>query len=122
MEQQLSPERQARCTALSDSILANVPLAALPETRPRGRPTAFVRPPTNLAGPMRIEFLVRPDGWGDTSTVTVSGTENARVRRDAVDFARKNRMMVPLVGDCPTWSRATIVTTPLGITRERSRH
>ena len=121
MEPQLSAEQQAHCTALADSILANVAREDLPEARPRGRPSR-VRPPTNLTGPMRIEYLVRPDGWGDTSTVVVTGTDNARLRRDAVELARKDRMVVPLVNGCPGWSRVAIVIVPLGITREKSRH
>jgi hypothetical protein len=121
---QLSPEREARCRAVSDSIFANVPPEQLPTTRPlKERPPRVVlRVPESVPVlvPVRVAFLVRPDGTADTLTVAITGTDDSRFKRDAMKFVSRLTLAPAEVDGCPVWSREAIVTVRTGIIRERS--
>jgi hypothetical protein len=121
---QLSPEREARCRAVSDSIFANVPPEQLPTTRPlKGRPPRVgLRVPESVPVmvPVRIAFLVRPDGTADTMTVAITGTEDSRFKRDAMKLVSHVTHTPAEIDGCPVWSREAIVVVRTGIVRERS--
>jgi hypothetical protein len=120
--QQLSPQRQARCAAITDSVFANVPPEKLPGMLPsQSRPKAPLRIPRSVpvGQPVSVLFLVKPDGSGDTTLVTITGTDEARFRRDAIDYVSRNRFRPAEVEGCPIWSRGDITITKLGITREK---
>ena len=121
---QLSPEREARCRVVSDSIFANVPPERLPAAGPpksRSHRTALRLPQSVPAGvPVRVGFLVRPNGTVDTMTVTIAGTDDARFRRDAMKLMSQITLAPAEVDGCPVWSQEAIVTVRTGIVRERS--
>ena len=121
---QLSPEREERCRVVSDSIFANVPPEALPVAGPlKPRPPRFaLRVPESVPPyvPVRVDFLVRPNGTVDTMTVTITGTDDARFRRDAMKLTSKITLSPAEIDGCPVWSREGIIAVRGGIVRERS--
>lgn len=117
---QLSPEREARCRAVSDSIFANVPPEKLPDAgRPKSRPQVAHVPQSVPPGvPVRVAFLVRPDGAADTSTVFITGTDDARYRRDAMKMVSQVRFTPAEVDGCPVWSHVEVVSVRYAEVRE----
>lgn len=110
---QLSPDSEARCRAVADSVLANVPREELPRAQresspvPVGRVVSATRPPPSVR--LRIAFLVRPDGSADTATVKIRGSSDARFRRDAMATVSRVSLTPAKVDGCPVWSRAEII-------------
>ena len=60
--------------------------------------------------PVRVAFLVQPTGEIDTTTVFITGTDDARYRRDAMKFVSQLRFTPAQVSGCPVWSHEEIVT------------
>jgi len=120
---QRSPEREARCRTVSDSIFANVPRTLLPDANPpkSGPPRFPLRVPLSVpAGmPVRLTFLVRPDGSGDTTTVAVTGTDDRQFKRGATKFVSRVAFEPARIDDCPVWSQITIVAVRSEVFRER---
>jgi hypothetical protein len=64
-----------------------------------------------------VEFLVRPDGLADTSTVLVSGGSDPEFLRGAVAFAAGSRFVPAQVQGCPMISKYDLVVKSGAATR-----
>jgi hypothetical protein len=98
------------CAALADTVSKYVSVDALPLAHIVGNPR-LPRTPA-LLGPgdsAYVEFLVRPDGLADTSTVLVSGASDPEFRRSAVAFAAESRFMPAQAQGCPMMSKYNLV-------------
>ena len=116
-----APVLDARCIALNDSVFATLPPEVLPNAKLRGEPPR-IPPPISAAQrhtPVTFTYLVRPDGVSDTSTVSVTGTENKRFRDLVVRYAQRNQMAPAESDGCPVWSKVSVTMTPLGIERTK---
>ena len=106
------------CAALADSVSKYVSVDALPLAHIVGNP----RPPRTPAvlGPgdsAYVEFLVRPDGLADTSTVLVSGASDPEFLRGAVAFAAESRFVPAQAQGCPLMSKYNLVVKSRATTR-----
>ncbi len=106
------------CAALADSVSKYVSLDALPLAHIVGNPR-LPRIPAAL-GPgdsAYVEFLVRPDGLADTSTVQVSGASDPEFRRSAVTFAAESEFVPAQAQGCPMMSKYNLVVKSRAATR-----
>jgi len=106
------------CAALADSVSKYVSVDALPLAHIVGNPR-LPRTPAML-GPgdsAYVEFLVRPDGLADTSTVLVSGASDPEFLRSAVAFAAESRFEPAQRQGCPMMSKYNLVVKSRGATR-----
>jgi hypothetical protein len=106
------------CAALADSVSKYVSVDALPLAHIVGNP----RPPRAPAvlGPgdsAYVEFLVRPDGLADTSTVVVSGASDPEFLRSAVAFAAESQFTPAQAKGCPMMSKYNLVVKSRATTR-----
>jgi hypothetical protein len=98
------------CAALADTVSKYVSVDALPLAHIVGNPR-LPRTPAVL-GPgdsAYVEFLVRPDGLADTSTVLVSGASDPAFLRSAVAFAAESRFVPAQARGCPLMSKYNLV-------------
>jgi hypothetical protein len=96
----------ARCVAIADSVLKNTLPSLLELSIPVGRPHVPRIPSDVRDGVMlHTTFLVQPNGYADTSSVSISGTSQSSYRRDMVEALREARFNVPHVDSCPVWGR-----------------
>jgi len=108
----LSPQHEARCRELADSVLANVPREKLPRAARESAPVVVRRvvsatpPPPSVR--VRIAFLVRPDGSGDPTTITITGADEARFKRNAIEIVSRISLAPATIDGCPVWSLGTI--------------
>jgi hypothetical protein len=106
------------CAALADTVSKYVSLDALPLAHLIGNPS-LPRTPSRL-GPgdsAYVEFLVRPDGLADTSTVLVSGASDPGFLRSAVAFAAGSRFVPAQAQGCPMMSKYNLVLKSRAATR-----
>jgi len=106
------------CAALADSVSKYVSVDALPLAHIVGTPR-LPRTPAML-GPgdsAYVEFLVRPDGLADTSSVLVSGASDAEFLRSAVAFAAESRFVPAQAQGCPMMSKYNLVIKSRATTR-----
>jgi len=106
------------CAALADSVSKYVSVDALPLAHIVGNPR-LPRTPAML-GPgdsAYVEFLVRPDGLADTSTVLVSGASDPEFLRGAVAFAAESRFVPAQAQGCPLMSKYNLVVKSRATTR-----
>jgi len=106
------------CAALADSVSKYVSVDALPLAHIVGNPS-LPRTPAVL-GPgdsAYVEFLVRPDGLADTSTVLVSGASDPEFLRSAVAFAADSRFIPAQARGCPMMSKYNLVVKSRATTR-----
>ena len=114
----MTPERAARCADLSDSVSKYVSADAFPLAHIVGN-QRLPRIPA-LLGPgdsVYVEFLVRPDGLADTSSVMIGGAADPEFLRSAVAFAAQSRFMPAQSQGCPVLSRYNLVIKPRATTR-----
>jgi hypothetical protein len=98
------------CAALADTVSKYVSVDALPLAHIVGNPR-LPRTPA-LLGPgdsAYVEFLVRPDGLADTSTVLVSGASDPEFVRSAIAFAAESRFTPAQAQGCPMMSKYNFV-------------
>ena len=98
------------CAALADTVSKYVSVDALPLAHIVGNPP-LPRTPAML-GPgdsAYVEFLVRPDGLADTSTVVVSGASDPEFLRGAVAFAAESQFVPAQSHGCPMMSKYNLV-------------
>jgi hypothetical protein len=106
------------CAALADTMSKYVSVDALPLAHIVGNPR-LPRTPAVL-GPgdsAYVEFLVRPDGLADTSTVLVSGASDPEFLRSAVAFAAESRFVPAQSQGCPMMSKYNLVVKSRAPTR-----
>jgi hypothetical protein len=98
------------CAALADTMSKYVSVDALPLAHIVGNPR-LPQPPAVL-GPgdsAYVQFLVRPDGFADTSTVLVGGATDPEFVRGAVAFAAESRFVPAQSQGCPMMSKYNLV-------------
>jgi hypothetical protein len=98
------------CAALADTMSKYVSVDALPLAHIVGNPR-LPRTPAML-GPgdsAYVEFLVRPDGLADTSTVVISGASDPEFLRGAVAFAAESQFVPAQSHGCPMMSKYNLV-------------
>jgi hypothetical protein len=106
------------CSALADTVSKYVSVDALPLAHIVGNPR-LPRTPAML-GPgdsAYVEFLVRPDGLADTSTVLVSGASDPEFLRGVVAFAAESRFVPAQSQGCPMMSKYNLVVKSRAATR-----
>jgi hypothetical protein len=106
------------CAALADTMSKYVSVDALPLAHIVGNPR-LPQPPAVL-GPgdsAYVEFLVRPDGMADTSTVLISGASDPGFVRSAVAFAAESRFVPAQAQGCPMMSKYNLVVKSHSTTR-----
>jgi Gram-negative bacterial TonB protein C-terminal len=104
------PAQTARCADLSDSVSKYVSQDALPLAHIVGNPR-LPRVPSAL-GPgdsVYMEFLVRPDGLVDTSSVQITGPSDPEFVRSALAFAAQSRFMPAQTQGCFVPSKYNLV-------------
>ena len=106
------------CAALADSVSKYVSVDALPLAHIVGNPRVPGTPA--MLGPgdsAYVEFLVRPDGLADTSTVLVTGASDPEFLRSAVAFAAESRFEPAQSQGCPMMSKYNLVVKARATTR-----
>jgi hypothetical protein len=106
------------CESLADTVSKYVSVDALPLAHIVGNPR-LPRTPAML-GPgdsAYVEFLVRPDGLADTTTVLVSGASDPEFVRGAVAFAAESRFVPAQSQGCPMLSKYNLVVKSRAATR-----
>jgi hypothetical protein len=106
------------CVALADTVSKYVSVDALPLAHLVGNPR-LPRTPAML-GPgdsAYVEFLVRPDGLADTSTVVVSGASDPEFVRSAMAFAAESQFEPAQSQGCPMMSKYNLVVKSRVTTR-----
>lgn len=104
------PPQAARCADLSDTVSKYVSQDALPLAHLVGNPR-LPRVPATL-GPgdsVYVEFLVRPDGLADTSSVQIMGPSDPEFVRSALAFATQSRFMPAQTQGCLVPSKYNLV-------------
>ena len=98
------------CAALADTVSKYVSLDALPLAHIVGNPQLPRTPAVLGRGDSAyVEFLVRPNGLADTSTVMVSGASDPEFVRSAAAFAAESRFVPAESEGCPTMSKYNLV-------------
>jgi hypothetical protein len=106
------------CAALADTMSKYVSVDALPLAHIVGNPRLPRTPAMLGAGDSAyVEFLVRPDGLADTSTVLVSGASDPQFLRSAVAFAAESRFVPAQSQGCPMMSKYSLVVRSGASTR-----
>jgi len=104
-----TPETE-RCADLADTLSKYVSQDALPLAHIVGNPL-LPRVPLAL-GPgdsVYVEFLVRPDGLADTSSVQITGANDPEFARSVAAFAVQSRFMPAQSQGCTVPSRYNLV-------------
>jgi hypothetical protein len=106
------------CAALADTVSKYVSVDALPLAHIVGNPQLPRTPAVLRSGDSAfVEFLVRPDGLADTSTVLVSGSRDPEFARSAVAFAAESRFVPAQLQGCPMLSKYNLVVKSSAATR-----
>ena len=106
------------CAALADSMSKYVSIDALPLAHIVGNPRLPSTPATLGHGDSAyVEFLVRPDGLADPTTVVVSGASDPEFARSAVAFAAASRFVPAQAQGCPMMSKYNLVVKSRAATR-----
>ena len=106
------------CASLADTVSKYVSLDALPLAHIVGNPRLPRTPAVFGPGDSAyVEFLVRPDGMADTSTVLVSGASDPEFVRSAVAFAEESRFVPAQLQGCPMMSKYNLVVKSRAATR-----
>jgi hypothetical protein len=112
------PVQTARCADLSDSVSKYVSQDALPLAHIVGNPQRLPRVPSALrpGDSVYVEFLVRPDGLADTSSVQIMGPSDPEFVRGALAFAAQSRFMPAQTQGCFVPSKYNMVVKPTATT------
>ena len=100
-----TPEMQ-RCADLADTVSKYVSEDALPLAHIVGNPL-LPRVPAALSpgDSVYVEFLVRPDGLADTSSVLITGANDPEFARSVAAFAVQSRFMPAQSQGCTVLSK-----------------
>jgi hypothetical protein len=106
------------CVALADTVSKYVSVDALPLAHIIGNPRLPRTPARLVPGDSAyVEFLVRPDGLADPSTVVVTGASDPEFLRSAVAFAAESRFVPAQSQGCPMMSKYNLVVKSSAATR-----
>ena len=105
------PEPTGRCADLADTVSKYVSQDALPLAHLVGNPARLPRVPAAL-GPgdsVYVEFVVRPNGMADTSTVQIFGPSDPEFARGVAAFAIQSRFTPAEAEGCSVLSKYNLV-------------
>lgn len=103
------------CAAASDSVSKYVSVDALPFAHIIGTPRVLPVPPTLRRGDsIAVEFLVRPDGVADPTTVEITGSNDQAFTRSVLQFVTESRFMPATVTGCNVPSKYNLIIKPAG--------
>jgi hypothetical protein len=70
-------------------------------------------PPTLRRGDsIAVEFVVRPDGVAEPSTVAITGSNDQAFARDVLRFVTESRFMPATVSGCNVLSKYNLIIKP----------
>lgn len=105
----LSPE----CAAASDSLSKYVSIDALPFAHLIGTPRVLPVPPSLRRGDsISVEFVVRPDGLADPSSVEIIGSNDQSFSRQVLQFVTESRFIPERGMGCNVLSKYNLVIKP----------
>jgi hypothetical protein len=105
------PEPTGRCADLADTVSKYVSQDALPLAHLVGNPARLPRVSAAL-GPgdsVYVEFVVRPNGMADTSTVQIFGPSDPEFARGVAAFAIQSRFKPAEAEGCSVLSKYNLV-------------
>jgi hypothetical protein len=101
------------CAAVSDSLSKYVSVDALPFAHLIGTPRVLPVPPSLRRGDsIAVEFVVRPDGLGDASSVEITGSNDQAFARQVLRFVAESRFIPERVMGCSVLSKYNLVIKP----------
>jgi hypothetical protein len=101
------------CAAASDSLSKYVSVDALPFAHLIGTPRVLPVPPSLRRGDsIAVEFVVRPDGLADPSTVEIIGSNDQGFARQVLRFVTESRFIPERVMGCNVLSKYNLVIKP----------
>lgn len=101
------------CAAMSDSLSKYVSADALPFAHLIGTPRVLPVPPALRPGDsIAVEFVVRPDGLADPSSVVITGSSDQGFARNVLRFVTESRFMPATVTGCNVLSKYNLVIKP----------
>ena len=109
----VSAVEQARCAGVSDSLSKYTSSDALPFAHLIGTPRVLPVPPALRRGDsVAVEFLVRPDGLADASSMEVTGTSDPAFVRSVLRLLAESSFIPGRVNGCNVLSRYNLVVKP----------
>jgi hypothetical protein len=101
------------CAGVSDSLSKYVSMDALPFAHIIGTPRVLPVPPTLRRGDsIAVEFVVRPDGLADPTTVEITGSKDQAFARNVLRFVTESRFMPATVTGCNVLSKYNLIIKP----------
>ncbi|GAC1484633.1 MAG: hypothetical protein NVS1B5_05150 [Gemmatimonadaceae bacterium] len=108
----IAPAEALRCAGISDSVSKYISEDALPFAHiigtPRKLPVLAEMPADSVA----VEFIVRPDGIADTSSVEITGANDPQFVRSVMLFATQSRFSPAQISGCNVLSRYNLIVKP----------
>ena len=110
---QMTSAEQARCVGVSDSLSKYISTDALPFAHLVGTPRVLPVPPALRRGDsVFVEFLVRPDGLADPSSVEITGSSDQTFARNVLRFVTGSQFIPGRVTGCNVLSKYNLVIKP----------
>jgi TonB-like protein len=101
------------CADMSDSVAKYVSVDALPFAHLIGTPRVLPVPPTLRRGDsIAVEFVVRPDGVADPSSVQITGSNDQAFARNVLRFVTESRFTPATVTGCNVLSKYNLIIKP----------
>jgi hypothetical protein len=101
------------CAAASDSLSKYVSIDALPYAHLIGTPRVLPVPPSLRRGDsITVEFVVRPDGLADPSSVAITGSNDQTFARQVLRFVTESHFIPERVMGCNVLSKYNLVIKP----------
>jgi hypothetical protein len=109
----LPPAEAARCASVQDTLSKYISTDALPFAHLIGTPRVLPAPPALRRGDsIAVEFVVRPDGLADPSSVDIAGSNDPGFARSVLQFVTESRFIPARVSGCDVLSRYNLVIKP----------
>jgi hypothetical protein len=101
------------CAGVSDSVSKYVSIDALPFAHIIGTPRVLPVPPTLRRGDsIAVQFVVRPDGMADPTSVEITGSNDQAFARNVLRFVTESRFMPATVSGCNVLSKYNLIIKP----------
>jgi len=111
----ISPAERARCAGVADSVSKYVSTDALPFAHLAGNPRVLPAPPALRRGDsVFVEFVVRPDGLADPSSIEITGPNDPSFQQNVLRFMTASSFIPGRVNACNVPSRYNLVVKPAG--------
>jgi hypothetical protein len=99
-----------QCAAASDSVSKYVSEDALPLAHLEGSPRTLPVPAAIQPGDsVVVDFVVRPDGLADTTSVIITGPSDPQFERSAMMFVTESQFTPARIANCYVLSRYNLV-------------